>query len=249
VKIALIPIYNEEATLAAVLDSASRWADTLVLVDDGSLDGSARIARDWCIRHGAKGAFIALPRNQGMGAALKAGFVHIARGLEAGRWRPQDLVVFVDADGQYQDADPRELCAYLESRGYDVASVRRDFSLYPFYKRLGNSLLSLWASLLCGQRYHDIEAGMRVMRAGVIPSLLEYFLGWRYSCSQEIGIITVLLGFKADNSFVQPVSYYRSRTRISDFILNAAVGLIASLRVRLRRKASGGAAPAARPSS
>ncbi|MCX5795926.1 MAG: glycosyltransferase family 2 protein [Elusimicrobia bacterium] len=238
-RIALIPIYNEETTLSGVLQSASRWADYLVLVDDGSLDGSARIARDWCLKRGAKGAFIALPENQGMGAALKAGFIHIARGLEAGHWRPQDLVVFVDADGQYQDAAPLRLCAHVESRGCDVASVRRDFSLYPFYKRLGNSLLSLWAGLLCGQRFYDIEAGMRVMKAGMIPSLLEYFMGLRYSCSQEIGIISVLLGFKVDNTLVQPVSYYRSRTRIIDFLANAAVGLIASLRVRFRRKVSG----------
>jgi glycosyltransferase involved in cell wall biosynthesis len=240
VKIALIPVYNEEATLLEVLDSAGRWADHLVLVDDGSTDGSVRIAQDWCLQHGAQGIFIALPRNQGMGAALKAGFVHIARGLEAGRWQAQDLVVFIDADGQYLDSDPLELCAYLERHGYDVAAVRRDFSLYPFYKRLGNSLLSLWASLLCGQRYHDIEAGMRVLRVGVVPSLLDYFMGLRYSCSQEIGIITVLLGFKVDNSFLQPVNYYRSRTRIMDFLSNAAVGLIASLRVRWRRKAARG---------
>jgi len=236
VKIALVPIYDEEATLRDVLDSAARWADHLVLIDDGSLDGSARIAQEWCGRNGAKGSFLSLPENRGMGAALKAGFAHIAQGLKEGRWRAQDLVVFVDADGQYQDADPLELCAHLEKGGFDVASVRRDFSLYPFYKRLGNSLLSLWASLLCGQRYYDIEAGMRVMRAGVIPSLLDYFMGLRYSCSQEIGIITVLLGFKVDNSFPQRVSYYRSRTRIRDFVANAAVGLIASLRVRLRRK-------------
>ena len=239
-KIALIPIYNEEATLPEVLRSAARWADHLVLVDDGSGDASARIARDWCLQNGAKGTFMALPRNQGMGAALRAGFVRIARGLEAGRWRPQDIAVCVDADGQYQDADPLELCKHLERGGYDMATVRRDFSLYPFYKRLGNSLLSLWASLLCGQRYHDIEAGLRVMKVGVVPSLLEYFMGRRYSCSQEIGIITVLLGFKVDNSFLQPVSYYRSRTRITDFLNNAAMGLIASLRVRLRRKTARG---------
>jgi len=235
-KLALIPIYNEESTLPQVLDSAARWADHLVLVDDGSWDASARIARDWCIQHGAKGTFIALPQNRGMGAALKAGFVHIVRGLEAGRWRPQDLVVFVDADGQYQDADPLEFCAHLERGGYDVASVRRDFSSYPFYKRLGNSLLSLWASLLCGRRWHDIEAGMRVMKVGAIPKLLDYFMGLRYSCSQEIGIISVLQGLKADNSFIQPVSYYRSRTSMADFLVNAAVGLTASLRVRLGRK-------------
>jgi len=235
-KIALIPIYNEETTLSEVLDSSGRWADHLVLVDDGSLDGSARIARAWCLKHVGKGAFIGLKRNRGMGAALKAGFRHIAEGLAAARWRPEDLVVFVDADGQYQDQDALELCRHLERHGYDVASVRRDFSLYPRYKRLGNLLLSLWASLLCGRRYHDIEAGMRVMRAGVIPPLLEYFMGRRYSCSQEIGIITVLLGFRVDNSFLRPVTYYRSRTSVLDFLGNAAIGLVASLRVRLRYK-------------
>lgn len=243
-KIALIPVYNEEATLAEVLESASRWADHLVLIDDGSLDGSARVARDWCGRHGDKGSLIAWPRNRGVGAATKAGLAQIARGLEAGRWKPEDLIVFVDADGQYQNADPLKLCSHLESRGFDVATVRRDFSLYPPYKRLGNGLLSLWATALCGQRYHDIEAGMRVMKVGVVPGLLDYFMGLRYSVSQEIGIITVLLGYKVDNSFVQPVTYYRSRTRISDFLLNAAVGLIASLRVRLRLKVSADAARA-----
>jgi glycosyltransferase involved in cell wall biosynthesis len=130
VKIALVPIYDEEATLAEVLDSAARWADHLVLVDDGS-----------------RGTFISLSENRGMGAALKAGLAHIARGLDTGRWKPDDLVVFVDADGQYADADPLELCAHLERGGFDVASVRRDFSLYPAYKRLGNWLLSRWASL------------------------------------------------------------------------------------------------------
>ena len=81
---------------------------------------------------------------------------------------------------------------------------------------------------------------MRVMRAGAVPPLLEYFMGRRYSCSQEIGIISVLLGFKVDNSFLQPVTYYRSRTKVADFLANAAVGLIASLRVRLRWKPSRG---------
>ncbi|MDD5629591.1 MAG: glycosyltransferase family 2 protein [Elusimicrobia bacterium] len=235
-KIALIPIYNEESTLGAVLESAGRWADYLVLVDDGSTDRSARIAQEWLATTGKQGNLIALPENQGMGAALKAGFVHIARGLEAVRWRPTDLVVFVDADGQYPDDAPLKLCAHLEAGGWDVASVRRDFSLYPAYKRLGNSLLSRWASLLCGRRFFDIEAGLRVMRARVVPSLLEYFAGERYSCSQEIGILSVLLGFKVDNSLVQPVSYYRSRTRVLDFLRNAAEGLMASQRARSRRK-------------
>lgn len=235
-KIALIPVYDEEVTLPEVLESAARWADHLIVVDDGSRDASPRIARDWCIAHGAQGSFIALPDNQGMGAALKAGFVHIARRLEAGRWKPDDLVVFVDADGQYADADPRELCAHLERGGFDVASVRRDFSLYPRYKRLGNWLLSRWASLLSGQRFFDIEAGLRVMRAGAVPKVLDYFLGLRYSCSQEIGIISALLGLKTDNSFLQPVTYYRSRTSVLDFLINAAGGLRASLRVRRGRK-------------
>jgi glycosyltransferase involved in cell wall biosynthesis len=239
VRIALVPIYDEEATLAEVLDSAARWADHLILVDDGSRDASARIARDWCLAHGARGTFIALPDNRGMGAALKAGLAHIARGLDAGRWRPDDLVVFVDADGQYADADPLELCAHLERGGFDVASVRRDFSLYPAYKRLGNWLLSRWASLLGGRRFCDIEAGLRVMRVGAVPKVLDYFLGLRYSCSQEIGIISALLGLKTDNSFLQPVTYYRSRTGVLDFLVNAAGGLLASLRVRRGRKVPG----------
>ena len=75
------------------------------------------------------------------------------------------------------------------------------------------------------------------MRARVVPPLLEYYRGRRYSCSQELGIIPALLGFRVDNSFLQPVTYYRSRTSAWDFLNNAAMGLAASLRVRLGLRA------------
>ncbi|MBI4056304.1 MAG: glycosyltransferase family 2 protein [Elusimicrobia bacterium] len=237
-KIALLPIYNEEGTVLSVLESVIQWADHIVLINDGSRDNSDSLIRAWMGSHPTSATYLALDKNRGMSAALKLGFQHIEQQLIQGRWNPEDLVILMDADGQYQGANILELCKVLEKHHYDVLTVQRDFSSYPMYKRWGNKVLSLWAGFLCGQKYNDIEAGLRVMRAKVIPSLLRYFLGWRYSCAQEIGIITVLLGFRVDNTFRQPVHHYRSRTQLLDVLINASMGLLASLRIRLKELTS-----------
>ena len=104
-----LPVYNEVAHVSAVLDEVLRHTPDVLVVDDGSTDGTspllaARIERQGDIR------VIRHPRNQGYGAALATAF----REALAGPW---DGLVTIDCDGQHQ---PRLIPDFIAAAGPDV---------------------------------------------------------------------------------------------------------------------------------
>jgi len=234
-KIALMPVYNEEGTLLRVLDSLAPMVDQIVLVDDGSSDNSPALAMAWTRDH-ASAEVLKLEENSGMSAALREGFLYLALKLMNRELDPDDFLLTLDADGQHDAGEISALCEYVDRKGLDVALTNRDFSLYPYYKRLGNRLMTLWGSLWSGFRYSDVESGFRVMRMKVLPSLLDYYVGYRYSCAQEIAVLTARLGFKIDNNFNIPIRHYRSQTGTRDVIINAFLGAWVCLRWRFGQK-------------
>jgi glycosyltransferase involved in cell wall biosynthesis len=228
-KIALIPVYNEEGTLLGVLDSLVPLVDQIILVDDGSSDNSPALAVTWARNH-AGAEVLKLEENSGMSAALREGFLYLASKLKKQELDPDDLLLTLDADGQHDAGEISALCEYVDRNNLDVALTFRDFSLYPYYKRLGNGLMTLWGSLWSGFRYSDVESGFRVMRMKVLPGLLDYYVGYRYSCAQEIAILTARLGFIVDNKFSIAIQHYRSQTGLRDVIINASLGAWVCLR-------------------
>ncbi len=234
-KVALIPVYNEEATLIAVLESVYPKVNLLLVVDDGSVDSSPYLAASYAQEHGNV-EVLRLERNCGMSAALREGFTHLAAQVRDGNLTPEDVLLTLDADGQHDSNEIEALCRHLEQTGLDVALTRRDFALYPAYKRLGNLVMTLWGSLWSGHHYDDVESGFRAMRLKVLPPLLDYYTGYRYSCAQEIAILTARLGFRVDNRFVTAIQLYRSQTSIRDVVLNACMGLWAFMRWALGLK-------------
>ena len=101
-KLAIVPAYNEEGSVASVVEELHREApefDVLV-VDDGSTDRTAATAR-------AAGArLLRLPFNLGIGSAVQAGYSYA---LEAG----YEVVVQIDGDGQHDPRAIAELAAYM----------------------------------------------------------------------------------------------------------------------------------------
>ena len=233
--IALIPVYNEANTLVSVLDSLSGQVDRLLMVDDGSSDGSLNLARKWAHQRGGI-EILRMPENRGMSTALREGFVHLVALLRRGILMAEDILITIDADGQHDSGEIGDLCAYMEAQRLDVALTRRDFSLYPIHKRLGNYLMTLWGRLWSGFSYQDIESGFRAMRIRVLPDLLDYYAGYRYSCAQEIAVLTARLGFRVDNRFRTVIRLYRSQTGIHDVLINAAFGFWAFARWIMGRK-------------
>lgn len=234
--IALMPAYNEAEGIAELMDRIAPHVDAFIIVDDCSKDATVSIVKDWR-RKNSPVYLIALPQNVGASGALKAGYLFVTHLLAQGALDPDDVIMEIDSDGQHDPKYIPELCQQFAAN-VDVVLARRDFSVYPRYKRIGNWGLTLIASGLSGFRYHDVESNYRFTRARVFPHLLEYFSGYRYSGAFEVGIILASLGYQIKNDFVIEVPFYREGARASDGLYVLGMGLRAWWRVRLRIKNS-----------
>jgi glycosyltransferase involved in cell wall biosynthesis len=167
-RLAIVPAYNEEASIGRVIDEirALEPVFDVVVVDDGSVDRTASVASE----HGAQ--VLRLPFNLGIGGAMQTGYRFA---LEQG----YDLAVQIDGDGQH---DPRELPKILEpvleGRADLVVGSRfgRDgeFRSSPV-RRIGIRLFAGVVSAVVGQRVTDTTSGFRaVNRRGIALFAADY---------------------------------------------------------------------------
>jgi len=213
--VSLMPVYKEGGTIADVLKRTWPLVDMMVCVYDESGDGTLEALRKFA--RGRKGFYIlVMPHNRGMAGALKAGFQFIQYLQSKGRVGPDDVVVMLDADGQHKPEYIPGALRHMEEGRYEMALMRRDFSNYPAYKIWGNRFLSAINSVLSGVRYHDVECGFRLMKVHVLPAILAYYTGVKYSCAQEIAFLSARGGFRVDNSFVIEIPFYRYRASFMD---------------------------------
>ena len=157
----VIPAHNEQASLPATLAEVRAHAPSVdvLVVDDGSHDDTARVAR-------AQGATVVRhPVNLGVGGALQTGFRWACR-------RGYDIAVQLDADGQH---DPR----YLEALLAPVIAGHCDVSIgsrfvsatgyrAPWNRRLGMLLFSGVVGLALGRPIYDTTSGFRAYARRVI---------------------------------------------------------------------------------
>jgi glycosyltransferase involved in cell wall biosynthesis len=245
-RIAVVPAYNEEPTVEAVLDRLYPLVDELVVVDDGSTDHTRKMIEEW-LPGRPNATLLAFDHNRGMSAAYYEAFSHLASRLAAGGISPGDHVFTVDADGQHELAVFDRLGEIMEAGGLDALLVRRDLSTYPPYKRAGNWLISAWASLWAGYRLYDVESGYRVFRAAALVDALAYYRGWKYSETVEVAVVLGRRGAQVRNDVLVPVPVFRSRTRLVDFFVDAGMIPVAALRVWLRRGGKGGRVAVSNP--
>lgn len=105
---AVVPVYNEAAVLTEVLASLARVVDEIICIDDGSSDGSSKVAA-------ASGATVLRHAiNFGQGAALQTGFDYVLRSTQ------HHHVVTFDADGQHNPNDAARMVAEAQTHGWDV---------------------------------------------------------------------------------------------------------------------------------
>jgi glycosyltransferase involved in cell wall biosynthesis len=233
-RIAVVPAYNEEPTVAQVLDKLSHFVDELVVVDDGSTDGTRAEIEAWLPGHD-HARLLSFDENQGMSAAYYLAFTDLRRRMRDGELSPDDLVFTVDADGQHDLDVIDDLHRRTVEEQLDGLLVRRDLSTYPLYKQAGNGILSAWATMWAGHRLYDVESGYRIFRLGALADALTYYRGYKYSETVEVAVVLCRLGYRVRNDVLVPVPVYRSRTRMVDVFIDLAAIPMAAFRVTARR--------------
>jgi glycosyltransferase involved in cell wall biosynthesis len=154
----VLPALNEEKTVGAVIRNIPQGIEGVssietLVVDDGSSDATAEAAAQ------AGSRVISHPSPRGVGAAFASALRY---GVDSGA----DLIVSIDADGQFDPADIRALVEPVVRNEADFASASRfaDPALVPQMPALklwGNRMMARLVSRLTGQTFHDVSCGMR----------------------------------------------------------------------------------------
>jgi glycosyltransferase involved in cell wall biosynthesis len=152
----IIPAFNEEGAIERVVKRSleSNPDSELILVDDGSTDGTWQLMEELMVNMGVK-AF-RHEKNRGKAHALKTGYVHASTGT----------IVTIDADLTYQ---PESIPGMIEkfNQGYDMVAGTRFKNGLPknasFFKSLANITGSLIASAILHRRITDLSNRLRVI--------------------------------------------------------------------------------------
>lgn len=160
--IVVIPAYNEATTIGGVVRAVNEVCDLVVVVDDGSTDNTAGIAKD-------SGAVVLVHEiNRGQGAAIETGFAY-ARALSA------EIVVTFDADGQFDPADIPRAVVYLLESGADVlfGTRQKNQAHMPLLKRfLLRPIAKVIDRLFGAPTLSDVHNGFRVLGPKALQSIV-----------------------------------------------------------------------------
>jgi len=200
----IIPALNERLRIREVVEGALRHADRVIVIDDGSDDGTGEAVGDLAItllRHETR---------QGKGASLRDGFAEALRqGVAA--------AISMDGDGQHSAEDiPRLLAAANRRPGWIVIGARlRKRSQQPTYRRLANEFGDWGVAWGTGYQIADSQSGQRfypanVMALGDVPGEdFVYEAQILMSAAQQLGVRCVSIPIEARYNEIHDTTAFR----------------------------------------
>lgn len=195
----IVPVYNESATILQTLSNLtsaiSSYSQEILVVDDGSTDGTTELLHDLhsqCNVH-----LLSHTTNQGKGAALRTAFAQ-ARG---------QIVVVQDADLEYDPRDISRLIGPILDGKADVVYGSRFHGesqrVHLFWHRVANAFLTLFSNMLTNLNLSDMETGYKAFRCDVVNKLV--IRENRFGVEPELTAKVARLGCRV---YEVPISYH-----------------------------------------
>ncbi len=191
----VMPVFNEGDTLREILRRVlaaplpSGWRSTVTMVDDGSREQAAQVARQVAAEQSAtdRVTLVVHPANRGKGAALMTGFDHVLA-----RAAPSDAVLVQDADLEYDPADYPALLAALHPDGRTAVFGNRwagDVHTRSTYRRVhatANKMLTLCSNALTGLAVDDMECCYKLIPVPLLRQIRPWLSEERFGIEPQI---------------------------------------------------------------
>ncbi len=212
----VIPVFNEAETILATIErvqvALADFGIEILVVDDGSTDGTTELVRELHLQ-GEIRAF-SHRINQGKGAALRTAFGHVEG----------KIVVIQDADLEYDPRDIPRLIQPILDGDADVVYGSRFHGetqrVHLFWHRVANSVLTLLSNMLTNLNLSDMETGYKAFRAEVLKKLV--LRENRFGVEPEI---TAKIAKQQCRVYEVPISYHGR-----DYAAGKKIGLRDALR-------------------
>ena len=237
-----LPVFNEEAHVASVLAEVRRYSQDVLVVDDGSTDGTPaalrRVAGVEVLRH---------EQNRGYGAALKTAFAF----AEENKY---DVVVTIDCDGQHQPQRIPQFTASCENA--DIVSGSRYLQRFegdsapPPERRRINQQVTAELNRRLGLRLTDAFCGFKAYRVESLSRLcleesgycmpLELWVQAAFAGLKVVELPVPLIYLDEDRSFGGALDDAATRLEYYHFLLDRSLAAVAPCRGELRGVAACG---------
>ncbi|MDR1334669.1 MAG: glycosyltransferase family 2 protein [Holosporaceae bacterium] len=188
----LIPCYNEENTIASVVESFKKHLPgaTIHVYDNGSTDTTARIAKE-------AGAVVVTVKNRGKGNVVRKMFADINA----------DIFVMVDGDSTYTADDAPHMIDLLTSANVDmVVAVRnaKSQNAYRDWHKIGNKFFNFILKVLFNSNYRDIFSGYRIFSRRFVKTFPATSRGFDIEAELSIHSLTLSIPFaEIDSAYLE----------------------------------------------
>lgn len=177
----IIPAYNEEADIRGVIERIPRNINgidcvEILVIDDGSNDNTVQVAKD-----AGADEIISHPTNKGLGAAFRTG-------LNLSLEKNADIIVSIDADGQFNPKDIPKLIEPILNDETDFVTASRFMdknfeSDMQFIRKFGNKIVTKIINILTNQEFTDTQCGFRAYSK---KAALKLNIFGDYTYTQEV---------------------------------------------------------------